>query len=105
MTTSWRLAQEPSASSRKGAITSSEGFRHDTSSPGGSRPMLCCSTPDALLDWYHVRSGMRKGAAMSEANKELVRRHFEEIFDRQNFAVCEGIMAEDYVENASRPSD
>jgi predicted ester cyclase len=37
---------------------------------------------------------------MSEANKELVRRHFEEIFNRQNFAVCDGIMAEDYVENA-----
>lgn len=40
---------------------------------------------------------------MSEANKGLVRRHFEEIFNRRNFAVCEGIMAEDYVENAVAP--
>ncbi len=36
---------------------------------------------------------------MSEANKELVRRHFEEIFNRKNLAVCDEIMAEDYVEH------
>jgi predicted ester cyclase len=47
--------------------------------------------------------GSEKGAAMSEANKELVRRHFEEIFNRQNFAVCGEIMAEDYVEHALAP--
>jgi predicted ester cyclase len=40
---------------------------------------------------------------MSEANKELVRRHFEEIFNRQNFAVCDEIMAEDYVEHGVAP--
>ena len=40
---------------------------------------------------------------MSEANKELVRRHFEEIFNRQNFAVCDEIVAEDYVEHAVAP--
>jgi len=40
---------------------------------------------------------------MSEANKELVRRHFEEIFNRQNFSVCDEIMAEDYVEHAVAP--
>jgi predicted ester cyclase len=40
---------------------------------------------------------------MSEANKELVRRHFEEVFNRQNFSVCEEIMAEDYVEHAVAP--
>lgn len=40
---------------------------------------------------------------MSEANKELVRRHFEETFNRQNFAVCEEIMAEDFVEHAVAP--
>ena len=40
---------------------------------------------------------------MSEANKELVRRHFEEIFNQQNLAVCDEIMAEDYVEHAAAP--
>jgi predicted ester cyclase len=40
---------------------------------------------------------------MSEANMELVRRHFEEIFNRQNFAACDEIMAEDYVEHAVAP--
>ena len=40
---------------------------------------------------------------MSEANKELVRRHFEEVFNRQDFAVCDEIMAEDYVEHAVAP--
>lgn len=40
---------------------------------------------------------------MSEANKELVRRHFEEIFNRQNLDVCDEIMAEDYVEHGVAP--
>jgi hypothetical protein len=40
---------------------------------------------------------------MSEANKELVRRHFEETFNRQNLAVCEEITAEDFVEHALAP--
>ena len=40
---------------------------------------------------------------MSEANKELVRRHFEEIFNGQTFSVCDEIMAEDYIENAVAP--
>ena len=40
---------------------------------------------------------------MSEANKELVRRHFEEIFNRQNLEVCDEMMAEDYVEHAAAP--
>ena len=38
---------------------------------------------------------------MSEANKGLVRRHFEEIFNRQNFAVCDEMMAEEYLEAPS----
>ena len=42
---------------------------------------------------------------MSEANKELVQRHFEEIFNRKNLAVCDEIMAEDYVEHAVAPFD
>ena len=40
---------------------------------------------------------------MSEDNKELVRRHFEEIFNRQNVAACDELMAEDYVEHAVAP--
>lgn len=40
---------------------------------------------------------------MSEANKELVRRHFEEIFNRNNLAICDEIMAEDFVEHAAAP--
>ena len=40
---------------------------------------------------------------MSEANKELVRRHFEEIFNRKNFAVCDEVMAEEYSEHAPAP--
>lgn len=40
---------------------------------------------------------------MSEANKELVRRHFEEIFNRQNLDLCDEIMADDYVEHAVAP--
>jgi predicted SnoaL-like aldol condensation-catalyzing enzyme len=38
-----------------------------------------------------------------EANKELVRRHFEEIFNRKNLDACDELMAEDYIENAVAP--
>jgi len=40
---------------------------------------------------------------MSEANKELVRRHFEEIFNRKDLAVAEELMAQDYLEHAVAP--
>lgn len=40
---------------------------------------------------------------MSDANKELVRRHFEEIFNRKNLAVCDETMAEDFIEHAHAP--
>ena len=40
---------------------------------------------------------------MSEANKELVRRHFEEIWNRQDLAVADELMAEDYLEHAVAP--
>jgi len=40
---------------------------------------------------------------MSEANKELVRRYFEQIFNRKNFDACDELMAEDYVEHALAP--
>jgi predicted ester cyclase len=41
--------------------------------------------------------------AMSAANKELVRRHFEEFFNRRNLAVAEELLAEDYLEHAVAP--
>ncbi len=40
---------------------------------------------------------------MSEANKELVRRLFEQIFNRKNFAACDELMAENYLEHALAP--
>ena len=40
---------------------------------------------------------------MSEESKELVRRHFEGIWNRKNLAVCGEIKAEDYVEHAATP--
>ena len=40
---------------------------------------------------------------MSEANKELVRCHFEEIWNRRNLAICDEIMAEDFLEHAAAP--
>lgn len=40
---------------------------------------------------------------MSEANKELVRRHVEEIWNRQDLAVADELMAVDYLEHAVAP--
>jgi len=40
---------------------------------------------------------------MSDANKDLVRRHFEELFNRQNFDASDEIMADAYVEHALAP--
>jgi hypothetical protein len=40
---------------------------------------------------------------MSEANKELVRRHFEEIFNRKDLTVADELMAQDYLEHAVAP--
>ena len=40
---------------------------------------------------------------MSEANKELVRRHFEDIWNRRDLAVADELMAEDYLEHAVAP--
>jgi len=37
---------------------------------------------------------------MSEASKELVRRHFEELWNRRDLAVADELMAEDYLEHA-----
>jgi hypothetical protein len=40
---------------------------------------------------------------MSEANKELVRRHFEEIWNRKDLAIADELMAEEYLEHAVAP--
>ena len=40
---------------------------------------------------------------MSEANKELVRRHFEEIFNHQKQAACDESIAQDFFEHAAAP--
>jgi steroid delta-isomerase-like uncharacterized protein len=40
---------------------------------------------------------------MSASNRELVRRLFEDVFNRQDFAVCDEIVADDYVEHAVAP--
>jgi len=37
---------------------------------------------------------------VSEVNKELVRRHFEEIFNRKNLAACDDTVAQEYKEHA-----
>jgi predicted ester cyclase len=40
---------------------------------------------------------------MSEATKELVRRHFEEIWNRKDLAAADELMAQDYREHAIAP--
>jgi predicted ester cyclase len=40
---------------------------------------------------------------VSEGNKELVRRHFDEIFNLQRLEACDELMAEEYVEHAIAP--
>ena len=40
---------------------------------------------------------------MSEVNKELVRRHFEDIWNRKDLAVADELMAQDYLEHALAP--
>jgi predicted ester cyclase len=40
---------------------------------------------------------------LSEATRDLVRRQFEDVFNRQNFDLCEEIFAEHYIEHAIAP--
>ncbi len=40
---------------------------------------------------------------MSESNKELVRRLFEQVFNNQNLSICEDLMAADFIERAAAP--
>ncbi|HWD44254.1 MAG TPA: ester cyclase [Actinomycetota bacterium] len=40
---------------------------------------------------------------MSEASKELARRHFEETWNRRDLAVADELMAEEYLEHAIAP--
>ena len=40
---------------------------------------------------------------MSISNTELVRRHLEQMWNQRDFAACEVLMAEEYVEHASAP--
>jgi ketosteroid isomerase-like protein len=40
---------------------------------------------------------------MTEANKGLVRRHFEEIWNRKDLTVADELVAEDYLEHAVAP--
>jgi hypothetical protein len=42
---------------------------------------------------------------MAEAKEELLRRHFEGIFNQKNLAVCDEIMAEDFVEHWATRDD
>lgn len=45
----------------------------------------------------------RGGNMTDEDNKELVRRHFEEIWNRRNLAACEELMAASFIEHAAAP--
>jgi ketosteroid isomerase-like protein len=40
---------------------------------------------------------------VSDTRKDLVRRHFQEIWNERNLDRCEELMAEDFTENAAAP--
>jgi predicted ester cyclase len=40
---------------------------------------------------------------MSDTNKNLVRRHFEEIWNQRKMAACDELMADDFFEHAAAP--
>ena len=40
---------------------------------------------------------------MSLSNADLVRRHFEQMWNERDFAACDDLMAEDYLEHARAP--
>ena len=43
------------------------------------------------------------GAPMSDTSKDLVRRHFEEIWNQRKMAACDELMADDFSEHAAAP--
>lgn len=43
------------------------------------------------------------GVPVQEANKALVRRHFEETFNQRHLASCEVLFAHDFIEHAAAP--
>ena len=47
---------------------------------------------------------MSKEEKMSDDNKALVRRLFDEVFSPENLAAADEIMAKDYIEHAVAPS-
>jgi predicted ester cyclase len=49
------------------------------------------------------RCPVRKELEMSDASKDLVRRHFEEIWNERDLDACDELMAEDFTENAAAP--
>jgi steroid delta-isomerase-like uncharacterized protein len=49
------------------------------------------------------RNQVRKELERSDASKDLVRRHFEEIWNERNLDACDELMAEDFIENAAAP--
>src|SRR5919107_1614615 len=66
-------------------------------------PTTSAAPPDSDQGTTRCGGYDGKGGTVSEANKELERRHFEEIFNRKNLEVCDEMMAEVYVEHAAAP--
>ncbi len=50
-----------------------------------------------------AQAALRIGGLMSQQNVDLVRRHFEEIWNRRDAQACGELMAEDFVENGAAP--
>jgi hypothetical protein len=40
---------------------------------------------------------------MSDINKDLVRRHFEEVWNQRKMAACDELVADDFSEHAEAP--
>jgi predicted ester cyclase len=55
--------------------------------------------------WVTMRARRRptRGGMMSGENVDLVRRHFEQIWNERDPSACDELMAEDFVENGAAP--